>query len=323
MFKKIVPLLLLTALLAGCVSTNSGNEEVILTQEENENALKHVKTPQQANYGVYNLQGSLAIKAEPRLHPNHMVELLYQAKDAPVVKAEGKSSRNKLNVLIDPASAESWMEFNKAEELNAYFLELDGVYIPYRNSITTGVDAFAATISQLRFNQFIMDDIAVFVRMARNSLGTASRGIKDPQVHAVLGYDMLKGFEYIQFNIREGKITLSATTPYTPSAGRLIGTANIINRTFNTGLIIKGAIEGTETPIMLDFVGSYYFRRSEGSAPETEQVALGDKVVYLDAPTITGTFTDQMPRAGNLMLEKYLITVCPRKGIVYFERPNL
>jgi hypothetical protein len=171
MLKKTVPFLLLTALLAGCVSTNSGNEEIILTQEEKENALKHTKAPQQANYTVYEVQGGLAIKAEPRVHPNHMAELSYQAENAPVVKAEGISSRNKLNVLIDPSSAESWMEFNKAEDLNAYFLKLDDTYIPYRSTITTGAEAYAATISQLRFDQFIMDDVAVFVRKARNSMG--------------------------------------------------------------------------------------------------------------------------------------------------------
>jgi hypothetical protein len=149
-----------------------------------------------------------------------------------------------------------------------------------------------------------------------------NRGIKDPQVHAVLGYDMLKSFEFIQFDTRGKKVTLSATDPYTPSAGRLIGEALLINNALNTGLIIKGAIDGKEMPIMLDFAGNYYFRRGDVSTPTTELVSLGSNVVYLDAPTITGTFTDKMPRAGNMMLEKYLVTVCPRKGVVYFERPN-
>ncbi|MBN2704663.1 MAG: hypothetical protein JXR23_10680 [Pontiellaceae bacterium] len=326
MLKKTVPFLLLTALLAGCVSTEKGTEETLLTLEEQELALKKTKAPQQANYAVYSLQGTLAVNAEPRLHPNHRAELPYLADRAPVVAAQGKSSRAKLNVLIDPSSAASWIEFNKAQALDAYFLELDGVYIPYPDPVAVGADSFAATVSQLRFDLFFMEDVAFFVRMAKNNLGQFSRGIKDPQVHAVLGYDMLKVFEYIQFDAQGKKVVFSATTPYTPNAGRLVGQAqilnNLLNTTANPGLIVKGSIDGEETPIMLDFAGDYFFRRGDVSTPVTELVSMGE-IAQFDVPTISGTFTDLMPRAGNRMLEKYLVTVCPLKGVVYFERPTL
>lgn len=324
MLKKTVPYLLLTALLAGCVSTEKGTEETLLTVEEQEIALKRTKAPQQANYGVYNLQGNMAINAEPRLHPNHRVELSYLADRAPVVAGQGKSSRVKLNVLIDPSSPASWIEFNKAQALDAYFLELDGVYVPYPDRVAVGADSFAATVSQLRFDMFFMEDVAFFVRMAKNNLGSFARGIKDPQVHAVLGYDMLKVFEYIQFDARGKKVVLSATTPYTPNSGRLVGQAQILNNLLNTaanpGLIVEGAIDGEQMPIMLDFAGDYFFRRGDVSTPVTELVSMGE-IAELNVPTVSGTFTDLMPRAGNRMLEKYLITICPLKGVVYFERP--
>ncbi|MBN2684539.1 MAG: hypothetical protein JXR40_04625 [Pontiellaceae bacterium] len=327
MLKKSVPFLLLTALLAGCVSTKTESEESIVTLEEQEAALQKTKAPQQqASYTVYTLQGNLAIKAEPHLHPNHKVELSYLAENAPVVEAQGKSSRTKLNVLIDPSSAVSWAEFNTAQALDAYFLELDGVYIPYPNHLAVGADSFAATVSQLRFDMFFMEDVAFYVRMAKNDLGPFSRGIKEPQVDAVLGYDMLKVFEYIQFDTRGKKLVLSATTPYTPSPGRLVGQARIMNNALSSavssGLIVKGAIDGEDMPIMLDFAGNYFFRRGDINTPVTDLVSIGS-IAEMDAPTIAGTFSDLMPRVGTRMLEKYLITICPLKGIVYFERPAL
>ena len=51
----------------------------------------------------------------------------------------------------------------------------------------------------------------------------------------------------------------------------------------------------------------------------TKQVSLGD-VVFRKVPTLLLPTYNAPARAGRRMLENYLITICPKKGVVYFER---
>jgi hypothetical protein len=52
----------------------------------------------------------------------------------------------------------------------------------------------------------------------------------------------------------------------------------------------------------------------------TSMIALGE-IVYVNEPTIRITSADGLPRAGADMLRKFIVTICPREGRVYFERP--
>ena len=54
----------------------------------------------------------------------------------------------------------------------------------------------------------------------------------------------------------------------------------------------------------------------------TDMIEVGE-VVYVKEPTIRVATGDGLPRVGANMLRKYLITICPRAGVVYFERPAL
>ena len=321
MFKKIAPLLLPAILLAGCKTTET-NEEVILTKEERKVAMEHNRPPHQFGYAVYPAEGGIAIKATPRLHPKHVATCDFEVIDIPLLKATGSSSRTKMNVMLDTSSQVSWIEFNKAEEFNAFFLKLDDNFIPYRNTMVAGpVNAYAAAITQIRFDQLFMEDIAVFVRMAKNTLGPLARGIEKPQIDAILGYDMLKNFEFIRFDYQKQQVILSSTDPYTPNQDRLIGEADIIGDNYNVGLLVYGAVNGIQkVPMLLDFAGSYHFRLADAKLATTEQLSIGS-IVAIDVPTITGAYPDKFPRVGNMILKKYLVTVCPRARKVYFELP--
>jgi len=41
----------------------------------------------------------------------------------------------------------------------------------------------------------------------------------------------------------------------------------------------------------------------------------------VNVPTTVLAVQDLYPRAGRKLLAKYVVTVCPRNGVVYFERP--
>lgn len=317
---KLLTFLILAALISGCASTRN-KDEVLLSKEEVEKALSETRPPFQFRYAVYPSGNGIAMRATPRLHPNHMASVDFLQGDFPIVQVEGKASRMKMNTMLDTSSAVSWLEFGKAEEFKAIFLGLDGQTIPYRGSTYLGqAEAYVAVVTQLRFDQLFIEDVAMYVRMAKNSLGPLDRGMKEPHIDAILGYDFMRHFEYIQFDLTEKKVVMSSTDPYTPVESRLIGTAPIASNSPDLGLVVVGSIDGEEVPVVLDFAGTYFFARSDENINTTTMVGLGE-VVYVDAPTILAAEADGLPRAGNMMLSKYIVTICPRAGVVYFERP--
>ena len=207
-----------------------------------------------------------------------------------------------------------------AEEFGAIPLGMNGQVFPYQGGYDTGaVNAFAAVVSQMKIDQLFIEDIPLYVRMAAYSIGPQNRGIYSPGIEGVLGYDVLGTFEYIQIDLGAGRISFSSSSPYTPNENMLMTTARIVSAP-NYGLAVEGAIFDEPTPIILDIAGNYYFENSTAESSVTEQVSLGE-VVYLKVPTRLPTQRNLPPRAGRLMLEKYVITICPKKGVVYFERP--
>lgn len=319
---NITTALLIATLMAGCNSAEyDTDQEYVLSENEQKDFLSYARQPQQFGFGVYSTQGGgIAVKGVARLHPLHAASADFIGGDAPVIKVGGKASRMKMNALLDPSSPNSWMECDTAEEFDAIPLGVDDQVFPYLGSYNTGaVNAFAAVVGQMRIDQLFIEDIPLYVRMAANSLGPLNRGIYSPKIEGVLGYDILGLFEYIQIDLEEGMVNFSASTPYTPNEDLLMTSAGIVSSP-NYGLAVEGAIFDEPTPIILDIAGNYHFASSTADTTVTEQVSLGE-VVYLNVPTRLPTTRNLPPSAGRLMLQKYIITICPKKGVVYFEQP--
>jgi len=322
MTRKLIFNLILCVLIGGCTGLKQGGGEKLLSEEEIHKALMNSKPPQQFGFNVYPTQGGIAMSGSARLHPRHKADVPFESREMPVIKMGGISSRMSMYALLDPAAAESWMSYDVAKSFRATFLGLDGRFIPYRGPVMSGqADAYAAVVSQMRIDQLFIENAPVYVRMATGSMGPAARGILKPHIGGVIGYEILKNFEYIQFNLLANKIYFSSTVPYTPDENLLIGQAAIVAIP-RLGLAVDGAIDGQAVPILLDFAGNFEFARTDLNTAVTKQIGLGN-VVYLNVPTILVDTVDGYPRAGNLMLRKYIVTICPRAGLVYFEQPVL
>lgn len=313
----------LCLLIAGCSSTKKNKNEVLLDQEQISKALAGAKPPQQYGFTVYPAEDNrIAMNGSARLHPMQMAAVDFVSDSAPVIKIEGSARRMNLNALIDTASAETWFEYSKAMDFRASFLGLDGRTISYEGGAYIGAaKAYAAVIPQIRIKQLFIEDAPVYVRMAINSLGPLNRGIQDCRVSGVIGYNTLRNFEYIQIDIGKGSIGFSATRAYTPNEDRLIGTADIV-QVSGAGLAVQGGVNGNETPVLLDVAGNFNFAMNNATMNTTSMIEVGE-IVYVNEPTVRITSADGLPRAGANMLRKYLITICPRSGKVYFERPSL
>lgn len=315
------PLLLLSAIaLAGCTTTStSSNEEFVLPEMQQNTYLSHAKPPQQYGFSVYPVKDGIAMQGKARLHPRHMANARFLKGQIPIIEVRGRSKRNAMNVLLDTSSPTSWMEFTTSQEFNAVFLGHNEQTIPYRGGYNLGkAPAYAGVVSQLRIDQLFMENVPFFIRMAKNSLGPLARGIEVPHIDAVMGNDILSTFEYIQIDLDAETVRFSSTYPYMPHQDLLMSAARI-KRVPNYGLAVEGAIFGEQTPILLDFAGDYHFARGDVKVSTTKQVSLGD-LVYRRVPTLLLPIHDSPPRAGRRMLKDYIITICNREGVVYFER---
>ena len=197
---KLISLIALSAfLLAGCASKKGVGEEEFLSEREVKQALARTKTPQYFGFHAFPAEGGIGFRGDARLHPNHQAEMDF-IDGKPVIKFRGKAPRLKGHALLDLSSPTTWMEYSKAEEFGATFMSMNDNYIPYRGLFDGDVDAYAAVVGQLRFDQLFMESVPVYVRMSRGALGPFARNIFDPNVDMAVGWDTLSQFETIQIS---------------------------------------------------------------------------------------------------------------------------
>ncbi len=310
---------LATLLLAGCVSSDEKEQkDSPLSKDQQEKFLSKTKMPQQFGYSVYRVKGGIACSGEARQHPNHFATAKMLEDGIPVVKMQGKSNRTKMNALLDTSSPISWIEFSAAQKLDVHFLGLDKKVIPYRGSYNTGgVAAFAGVATQVRIEDLFLESVPFFVRMSIGSLGPLSRGIKKPKIDAIIGYDTLRTFEYIQFDLKNNVINLSSATPFPPPEGDNVFSARIIpSKSF--GLVVEGTVNDEPSPIIIDLAGDFNFARGDIKVAVTPAIELGN-LSFMDVPTLVLPLHDSPARVGRRQLESYLITICNKEGVVYFQ----
>ena len=288
--------------------------------ETQKDYLAKTMPPQQFGLQIYRVgQNGIAYTGRVHLHPNHFSTAKMLEDDIPLIKMTGRASREKFHALIDPSSPISWMEFSTSRKVRAHFLGIDDLVIPYRGSYNTGgVDAYAAVVDQVHIETLFMECLPLYIRMSIGSLGPLARGIIKPQVDAIIGYDNLQAFEYIQFNFPNRSLTFSSDTPYKPKKSPRLFSAKILSAK-NYGLVVKGTINDEPAPIILDLCANYHFARGDLRVTSTPAVGLGD-LELLDLPTLLLPRNNAPARIGRKELSNYLVTVCPKLGVVYFEK---
>lgn len=312
-------LILSSLILAGCLSSNKEPKDVPLSKRQQEKCLSRAKPPQQYGFSVYATEVGIHYAGSGRLHPNHLASAEMLKKGIPVISMRGRSQRNTLNALLDISSPVSWMEFSVSQDFSAHFMGVNDRLLPYHGSYNTGgVAAFAGVVTQMRIDNLFIENIPFYIRMSRGSLGPLSRGIKKPQVDAIVGYDNLRSFEYIQFDLLNNTINFSATTPYETHEGLETEVARIVKAPGH-GLAVEGKIDGHSIPVILDFAGDFSLARGDSRVAVTRQLHLGD-LTFDDVPTLVLPLHNVPPRVGREMLEPYLVTICNREGKVYFEK---
>lgn len=295
------------------------DEEFIMPRMQINTYLSHAKPPGHFGLQAVNGADSLTYSGTATIPPRPPTTLSLANAPLPVIRSGSSLESPAVTALIDTSSPVSWMEFATAMKLSAVFLAENGESMRYSGPYNTGdAPAYAAVIPDLQLNTLPISNTPLYVRMAMYSLGPLARGIKNPEIDCVFGYDLLSNFEYIRFDFQRDEIIFSSSTPYAPNQDLLM-TATRITSVKGFGLAVEGGIQGTPTPIILDVAGSYHFSRGDIKVKVTKQVSIGE-LVYRNVPTLLLPTHQGPPRAGRNMLENYIVTICPKKSTVYFER---
>ncbi len=319
LFKNTAILLLFSLVLMGCVSKNGEQKDEPLSGTQQEMCLSHARPPQQFGFSIYAVKGGMAYAGRGRLHPNHFTSADMIEENIPVIKMRGRSKRNRMNALVDTSSPVSWMEFSTSQKFNAFFLGINDMVLPYRGSYNTGgINAYAGVVTQMRIDNLFIENIPFYIRMSQGSLGPLARGIREPKIDAIVGYDNLRSFEYVQFDLQNNVINFSASQPYTPNPDLLADIARIVKAPGH-GLAVEGRIDGQPTPVILDFAGGFSLARGDIKVATTRSVQIGH-LSFQDVPTLVLPVHSAPPRVGRKLLAPYLVTICNNEGMVYFEQ---
>lgn len=320
-FPRSAFFLLLVALAAGCATTGNRSEhEEFLGTREQKSLLAKARPLQEFGFSPsFPFGTGMLYFGATLLEPNQTAAKTFAPGGMPVIEIQGDSPRKKLRVLLHTSSHTSWMQYSCAAKNDITFLRHNGGVIPYIGSAIPQGATFAGVIPLLQIDGLTLNNTPFYIRMAKGTMEPVVYNSTVPRVDAVLGYDNLRQFQFIQFDLQKGIVRFSTSTPYTPNEKILTGQA-ILSTVCRDCLAVQGSVFGQPVPIVLDFVGNYAFARGDTRDPVTKQVELGE-VVFLNEPNEVLSAQDTYPRAGRKMLEKYVVTICPRQGVVYFERP--
>ena len=295
-------------LFAGCETTDTETRPV--SWQRQQAYLKSVRDPRVFGMGIYDTPAGVQIRGGGRLHPRQggALEMGVEEPWRPVVSATG-SFGAEWPVLLDMTSSRTWLEFGVARELRATPVgEREAVLVRLRDDDIT---ACLSVVSSLRLEQLFIENPLLYVRMADGFLGPLARGIEEPGLKGVIGWDLLKKFEQIRLIYSIGQVVLFTSEPYEPNPSLVLATLPLVK--YAGACAVRGKVNGNERFILIDPAGDFEVAIDGGTAVDALQV--GD--LTIDAPVVSAS--PGGVRVGARLLQKYDLTVCPQAGVVYFE----
>lgn len=301
--------ILCVVVLTGCMTTSRETKPVSWSDQQA--YLDRVCDPRLYGLSIYQTPAGPRIRGGGRLHPSRAeaLPLLLEEPVRPVVNLNGPAGVQ-WPVLLDCTAPVSVFEFDTAldagarpvAEGTAKLTQLPGQEVP----------ACVSLISSLRLGQLYVENQLLAVRMANGDLGRVARGIDEPGLKGVVGWDVLQHFAQIQLLYPIGQVVLKTTEDYAPNPSLLLADTAIADRA--GACAVRGTVNGQPEWILIDPVGD--FDVAAGPGVTIEELVFSDEVSVV-RPAIAAS--PGGIRVGARFLERYQVTICPKAGRVYFE----
>jgi hypothetical protein len=298
-------------LTAGCKTTEPGVVTPV-AWEGRQAYMAKVKDPRYYGYSIYQTPAGIEYRGGCRLHPNQakIMPMVECDPQRPVVTMTGRVDKD-APLLLDFCQGLSWMEFNLAQSVRAVPIsEKQAMLVTISGEEIPGCLSVAPT---LRIDQIFIENPQVIVRLANGPLGSLARGMVLPEPKGVVGWDILKRFEQIQLDYAAKKVALvTAETEYQPDPSGVAAALPLVSRA--KGCAVNGEVNGEQKLILIDPAGDFEVA-TDGGTP-VQQLRLGERLEFSSPVTAVspgGT------RIGARLLQKFKVTVCPKRGLIVFE----
>lgn len=296
----------LALLVTGCKTT----ETRPISWRKQQAYLSRIKDPRIYGLSIYQTPAGLEYRGGGRLHPGQKeaLQMLAEEPPRPVAMLRGDFGLE-WPVLLDFTSSSTWLDFGTAQTLGAVPVgERETRLVKQANDETVSCLSLAP---KLRIQQLHIENPLVYVRFAEGPVRPLERGIEEPEVYGVIGWDLLKKFEQIRFNYTLRMVGLSTTEnePYQADPSLLAAEVPLVKHA--PACAVRGLVDGKEELILIDPAGD--FEVAADGAVATLQ--LGE--LTLKEPVVS-----ESPggiRIGARLLQNYDITLCPKEGMIYFE----
>lgn len=300
---------LMALVLAGCKTTEP-EETVPVSWEEQQLFMKRVSDPRIFGLNIYETPSGPQIRGGGRLHPEQSEALKMQVESPmrPVVPLHGNFGVQ-WPVLLDLTASYTVLEFDTARKAGARPVGEQG-RAQLIKSPGDDVAACVSLIPSLRLGQLFVENPLVNVRFANGPLGPVARGIDEPVLRGVVGWNVLEKLEQIQFLYSAGRVVLKTTESYVPNPNLLVAELPLVQHA--GACAVRGIVNGRREMILIDPAGDFEVAASGA----VSSLALGSELAFSN-PVVSSS--PGGVRIGARLLENYRMTVCPNAGVIYFE----
>ncbi len=296
--------------ISGCKTTE---ETTPLSWGRQQAYLARVRDPRVFHLGIYQTPGGVEYRGGRRLHPNQTEALKFQVEEPlrPAVMIRAKSGREH-PVLLDFTASRTWFEFGLAQALGALPVGENNQPNLLRHPSDEEIASCLAVVPYMRFRQLHIERSLVYVRFAEGPLGKMARGIEEPVLEGIIGWDLLKEFGQIRFDYTMEMLALATDEDdYQPNPARLETAIPLVKHA--GACAVRARVDDQETLVLIDPAGDFEVAAEDAAA--VTALELGD--LLIEAPV-----TAESPggvRVGARLLSRYQVTVCPQAGMLYLE----
>lgn len=310
---RAMRLLVVLFLVAGCKTTEVHKVKPISWKQQQVYSAK-VCDPRIFGLGIYDTPSGPQIRGGGRVHPGRaeVLKMLMDKKETPrpVVNLNGSFGKQ-WPVLLDVSLASSWVEFDLAQKIGARPVS-EGGNVQLVHQSGDDIPACLSLIPSVCLGQFFIENCLVYVRLANGPLGSVARGITEPELKGVVGWDLLQKLEQIQFLYSIGQIVLVTRGTYKPNPGLLVAELPLVKHA--GACVVRGTVNGKSELVLLDPAGD--FEVMAGPGMDVSLMQLGENLIFSNPQVSTSSGEVRM---GARLLKNYQVTICPQAGVVYFE----
>ena len=315
--------LLLLAVVGGC-KTPSPSLNQPLTGQQLAALFAQARDPRTFWITVYQGANGPVFTDANRLHPEQEGALGWASarrSKAPVVRLK-KNSFTHFTALMDTSARESWLSLSSRLSMGATLLAPPFSVKP--THLADDQAGYLGVVDKVIFDGVYMETALFYLRAATGPLGPLTRRVEGTPPDAVIGCDMLKAFEYVQFDYPRRQTQVSSTRPFQPNEKRLL--AKLPLKDLKGIFSVEALINGKPEMVILDTAGDFEVAMERVPADGVvHRLALGDLVLLntrVVAAQDQGLGLPSVPRIGRQLLSRFCMTVAGKKNIVYFEKPE-